>query len=65
MTALEIIDSRIRLWEDKLRRAEGKYHSGSVNMDERTRTAAYYQCQRCQTVLTVLEGIRDELREVL
>ena len=65
MTALEIIDRQIKLWTDKLHRAEGKYHTGSVNMDERARTAAFYQCQRCQTVLTVLEGIRDEIREVL
>ena len=63
-TALEIIERRIRFWEAKLHRAEGKYHSDSINLNEQSRIAAMHDCKRCETVLIVLHGLIDEIREV-
>ena len=61
MTAREIIEQRMRYWRAQKAKAEGKYNSDSPNMDDKSRTAAMYQCQKCDTVLIVLQGILDEM----
>lgn len=58
---LDIIDRRIRIWEAKLARAEGKWHSRSENMSEINRMSALHECRRCQTVLIELRSIREEV----
>ena len=57
----EIIDCRIRIWQAKLARAEGKWRSRSENMSEINRMSALQECRRCQTVLIELRSIREEV----
>lgn len=64
METLEIIDRRIRYWQARLAKAKGKYHSDSQNIDEKSRVSAMHECRRCQTVITELESLREEIREV-
>lgn len=56
----EIIDRHIKFWRIKLARAEGRYHSHSEHMDEKSRAAALQDCRRCQAVITELESVREE-----
>lgn len=61
MEVLSVIDRRIKFWKIKLARAEGRYHSRSDHMDEKSRAAALQDCRRCQAVITELESIREEI----
>lgn len=63
MNASDIIDRRIRIWEIKLAKAEGKFRSDSENMREQQRLSAANECRRCQTVLIELRSIREEITE--
>lgn len=62
MNTQEIIERRLRYWQARLAKADGKYHSDSQNIDEKSRIAAMHECRRCQTVLTELESLLEEVR---
>jgi hypothetical protein len=61
MEVLSVIERRLRYWEIKLARAEGRYHSKSERMDEKSRAAALQDCRRCQAVIGELRSLRDEV----
>lgn len=61
MTALELIDRRLRIWDARLARAEGKYHTKSTKFDEKQRIAAMHECRLCQQMVLELQSIREEI----
>lgn len=62
-TAREIIAKRLDFWRAKLARAEGKYHSDSININERDRVGALHECHRCSAVVIELEGLAQMIGE--
>ena len=60
---LELLDSRIKHWEDMLDRADGRRRSASANLGVKARESAVYECRRCQTVLLELRNLREEVQQ--
>lgn len=60
MNITELIERRLRIWEAKLARAEGRYHSDAPGITDADRRGYRAECRRCQTVITELRGLREE-----
>lgn len=58
---IEVLDRRIKHWEDMLSRAEERRKSTSANLGTLARASAVHECSRCQTVLLELRDIREEI----
>ena len=60
MNITELIERRLRIWEAKLAKAEGRYNSDATGITDADRRGYRAECRRCQTVVTELRGLREE-----
>lgn len=63
MDMLAYIDSRLSCWRAALKRAEGRYHSAALSVDERQRQGHLAECRKCSAVIRELEMLREEVVE--
>ncbi|MCR4645019.1 MAG: hypothetical protein K5695_06380 [Oscillospiraceae bacterium] len=63
MDMLAYIDSRLSCWRAALKRAEGRYHSAALSVDERQRQGFLAECCKCSAVVRELEMLREEVAE--
>lgn len=60
MNITELIERRLRIWEAKLAKAEGRFYSNAPGITDADRRGYRAECRRCQTVITELRGLREE-----